>query len=118
MTQENWNILDDDADLFTLTQQIHSGQADEFLDRILDAVKERKSQVREVDNREQFLSLSPGDEVEFNDHCRPKYIRGMRAVVVNHNRTKIVVRLTETRRRYAEGTEVVTPVSILNKVGG
>ena len=117
MTQNNWNIIDDDADLFTLTQQIYSGQADEFLDRILDAVKERKSQVREVENRDQFLSLSVGDEVAFNDHCRPKYIRGMKAVVVKHNRTKIVVRLTETRRRMTEGTEVVTPVSILSKVG-
>lgn len=79
---------------------IASGVADEHLDALVASVKERRSALARVT----YHALKVGDAVTI--HGAQKYLEGCPATVVEKNRTRMVVALSESRGRYIAGTRL------------
>lgn len=69
---------------------ILSGDADDNLDGIISAARDRRG----IKARAVFHTVKPGDKVRLQN-LRPKYMEGCTAIVVSHNRTRVVVTLDE-----------------------
>src|SRR5438105_3899848 len=85
MSQPDW----DSINWSDICQAIMSSYADEYLDRIVEAVKARRSIVA----RTTLLQIRPGETIRFSDRIRPQYLRGMHAKVVKVNGASVTVNI-------------------------
>lgn len=83
-----------------IISQIIGGDADDNLEGILAAVKERRDALARVT----YHSLKVGDAVTITG--AQKYLEGCPATVVEKNRTKVVVAIAEDRGRLRAGTRL------------
>lgn len=94
---------------------IVSGDADDNLDGIAGALRDRQA----AKARAVFHTVKAGDKVRLHN-LRPKYMEGCTAIVVEHNRTRVVVTLDEetlarnfqAAARYGRQRVTVTPQMI------
>jgi hypothetical protein len=89
---------------------IIGGDADDNLDGILAAVKERRNALARVT----YHSLKVGDKVTISG--AQKYLEGAPATVVDKNRTKLIIALDEARGRYPAGTRLNGNPTIIQPV--
>ncbi len=94
-----------------ITQSIFSGQQDDDLDAIKEAVRFRQKVIAGGKLR----SLHVGDRVRFNSAARPQYLIGLEAVVTKVNQTRVKVRIEGDAGRFT-GTTPTCPLSIIDKV--
>lgn len=71
-----------------IIQAVLRGDADDNLDGIADATRERRKTVAHAS----FFTYKPGDRVRLVN-LRPKYLVGLEATVVRRNKSRIVVTL-------------------------
>lgn len=93
-----------------IISQIIGGDADDNLEGILAAVKERRNALARVT----YHSLKVGDKVTITG--AQKYLEGCPATVVDKNRTKLVVALDEPRGRFMAGTRLNGNPAIIRPV--
>ena len=94
---------------------IQMGELDDHLREINSFAIARQRVIRNQENASALAELKVGDEVKVGD-IRPKYMVGMVGIVTDLRRSKAVIRLTATRRRFHEGQEVVIPAASLNRI--
>lgn len=82
----------------TIAQLIQSGAHDADLDAIENAVKNR----RDIQQMNMRYTLTPCQEVWFNDKVNPRYLRGRRCIIQEINRVRAKIRLVNPspRNRY------------------
>jgi len=85
------------------------GEADEFLDGILQTIQMRKDQLKP-----KIYEYRVGQRVKFSGTIRPKYLAGALGTVQKVNRTKIVVDLDERHERFYRN--ISTPLSMVEMV--
>lgn len=90
----------------TAVQSILTGEYDETLETLLDAIHERKKSVRKVKAQQNKLLLSVGDHVTLSG-LSPKYINGAVVKVAEIRRTRCLV----------EPIDGVTPNRVANRFG-
>jgi len=86
---------------------ILGGSFDSTLDKIREAITERKDQ--KASNLR--FELSIGDSVYFTSTCSPAYMRGKSAKVVKINRERVIVDLDSPAGRFHKN--VTCPLSII-----
>ena len=91
-----------------LNYTILSGEADEFLDSIVKAVKIRKDALKP-----QIWEFQVGDKVKIIN-ANPKYLNGSPAVITKVNRTKVVIDLDTPAGRFSHN--ITTPLGMLEKI--
>ena len=89
---------------------IITGEFDNELDRISQSIKTRKEMLDAVLKN----SLKVGDKVRFNKSTKPVYMRGMLATVTQIRRERVSEKRDNPTGRFQ--SEIVTPVSVLEKV--
>jgi transcription antitermination factor NusG len=87
---------------------ILSGEADEFLDGIVKAVKIRKDALKP-----QIWEFQVGDKVKIIN-ANPKYLNGSTAVIKKVNRTKVVIDLDTPNGKFS--SNITTPLGMLEKI--
>ena len=93
----------------TINTAIITGDLDESLDLIKNAIKTREEMLQGQLKR----SLNVGDKVKFNDQTKPIYMRGMVATIVKFNRETVVVNMDNPTGRFRNN--VIVPLSLLEK---
>lgn len=88
---------------------IQRGRVDDDIRQILQTINDRIKIVARI----KMASLVPGDRVRFTDATRPVYLRGAEAVVEKVNQSSVTVRMAEDRRKYAVGSKVRVPNTLL-----
>lgn len=99
----------------SICQTIILGGADDILDEISDALKERKA----IINGAKIYDIKIGDIVRFNTDTRPKYLQGFEVKVLKKNKKTVVVKIPDDAwgtKRY-RGGEIRVPLSLIDKVG-
>ena len=91
-----------------LNYTILSGEADEFLDSIVKAVKIRKDALKP-----QIWEFQVGDKVKIIN-ANPKYLNGSTATIKKVNRTKVVIDLDTPAGRFSRN--ITTPLGMLEKI--
>lgn len=91
-----------------LNYTILSGEADEFLDSIVKAVKIRKDALKP-----QIWEFQVGDKVKIIN-ANPKYLNGSTAVIKKVNRTKVVIDLDAPNGKFSHN--ITTPLGMLEKI--
>ena len=91
-----------------LNYTILSGEADEFLDSIVKAVKIRKDALKP-----QIWEFQVGDKVKIIN-ANPKYLNGSTAVIKKVNRTKVVIDLDTPNGKFSHN--ITTPLGMLEKI--
>lgn len=91
-----------------LNYTILSGEADEFLDSIVKAVKIRKDALKP-----QIWEFQVGDKVKIIN-ANPKYLNGSTAVIKKVNRTKVVIDLDTPNGKFS--SNITTPLGMLEKI--
>lgn len=85
------------------------GQADEILNELERAVRDRRKKVETEKAHEDF---DPGVTVRFTNSVRPKYLAGHEAKIVGWISAKSVkVSMVTGERRFPVGSEVRVPVA-------
>ena len=101
-----------------VVQAIIRGDFDSELKGLTEAIKSRRTIVRQIENTAKRAEFKVGDRVRFID-LRPKYMIGLEATITEFLRTKIAVKVVEEHkdeaRRFAHGQIVVSP-SMIEKV--
>jgi hypothetical protein len=87
---------------------ILSGEADEFLDGIVKAVKIRKDALKP-----QIWEFQIGDKVKIIN-ANPKYLNGSTATIKKVNRTKVVIDLDTPNGRFS--SNITAPLGMLEKI--
>jgi hypothetical protein len=87
---------------------ILSGEADEFLDGIVKAVKIRKDALKP-----QIWEFKIGDKVKIIN-ANPKYLNGSTATITKVNRTKVVIDLDTPAGKFSRN--ITTPLGMLEKI--
>jgi hypothetical protein len=87
---------------------ILSGEADEFLDGIVKAVKIRKDALKP-----QIWEFQVGDKVKIIN-ANPKYLNGSTATIKKVNRTKVVIDLDTPAGKFSRN--ITTPLGMLEKI--
>lgn len=97
-----------------IIEQIVFGAADDILDGISRAVKDRRTVLDGV----KIYTLKAGDVVRFNSKTRPKYLQGLKAEVVRVNKTRVVVRIVnaDSRARKYAYEDFTTPIALIDRV--
>lgn len=98
------------SDIGSALAMVMSGDVDEELDVLTEAIKERKQQI--VANFR--LTLSVGDRVRFNDLTRPKYLQGVEATLIEKLQKNIVVLLDEPVGKF--GKRIRTSVGLVEVI--
>ena len=85
----------------------------------MDGIAARRFAIKTKESDNTIASLSVGDRVVVTN-IRPKYLEGVIATVVELPKRgkKVIVRLEETRRQWAAGTESKIPASCLQPHDG
>jgi transcription antitermination factor NusG len=91
-----------------LNYTILSGEADEFLDSIVKAVKIRKDALKP-----QIWEFQVGDKVKIIN-ANPKYLNGSTATIKKVNRTKVVIDLDTPNGKFSHN--ITTPLGMLEKI--
>jgi len=98
---------------------IKTGQCDDLLDAIVNAVKERRQALA----RGTLRQINVGDDVRFNANIRPTYLRGLTAKVVkvNGSSVKVDIDVNPAYGRFSGARNVRCPATLVEstgKVGG
>ena len=91
-----------------LNYTLLSGEADEFLDSIVKAVKIRKDALKP-----QIWEFQVGDKVKIIN-ANPKYLNGSTATIKKVNRTKVVIDLDAPNGKFSHN--ITTPLGMLEKI--
>ena len=91
-----------------LNYTLLSGEADEFLDSIVKAVKIRKDALKP-----QIWEFQVGDKVKIIN-ANPKYLNGSTATIKKVNRTKVVIDLDTPNGKFSHN--ITTPLGMLEKI--
>jgi len=97
-------------DSTTIIEAIANGDADGFLDAIIETCRDRTTAMAKT----KILMVKPGDKVVFNSHANPKYLRGATATVVRRKDSKLVVTLDKDAGRFKAGRECNAPAEIID----
>lgn len=87
-----------------------TGDFDENLDGLVQAVKDRK----EAKNRVMFYSLKPGDKVRFCRQTRPRYLACQTGTLKELRNKKVTVDLDSPVGKFWKG--IITPVDLIEKI--
>jgi hypothetical protein len=98
-----------------LLDAIASGELDEHLVAIADAVQARRELLHTVDSATAIAQLCVGDAVMFNRRIRPRYLEHELAVVSDLDARWVTVRLARPVGRFRDG-ELRCPPLALRKV--
>lgn len=105
--------MNDPATTQEIIDGIIAGYLDSDLDRIKAALDSRRDELQESRNRKLKYAITPGTHVWFNRRTRPEYMQGAEAVVVEINRTRIVVKLIRPVGRF-RGDRVTTALDLVS----
>ncbi len=86
------------------------GAYDNKLTALKQEIDERVKRTRE------FVEWFEGERVRINEDCRPKYLVGELATVVQVSRTKVSVKLDRDSGRFRKDSVLKVPVTLLEKV--
>jgi hypothetical protein len=110
-----WSEGDDRA-LKPLARQlldaIASGELDESLVAIADAVKARRDLLHAVRSAEALAQLCVGDTVMFNRRIRPRYLEHELAVIIELDERSVTVELARPVGRFREGELRCPPLAL------
>ena len=95
----------------TIVTAIRTGEFDDRLDAIIAAATERRAELNPSD----VSSLKVGDHVEFNSKVRPKYMIGLKAIVVKVNGKSACVDCGPDAGRFANKKGVRAPLTLLKR---
>jgi hypothetical protein len=87
---------------------IMRGEADEYLSKMIETIKMRKSDIQP-----KIWEFQVGDRVSLIN-TSPKYLNGAKATIKKVNRTKVVIDLDNKAGRFH--TNISTPLSMIEKV--
>lgn len=97
-----------------LISAIMVGQYDADLSAIREAIRMREGTLVQAS----ALGIKAGDTVAFNDQANPKYLKGIKAVVVKKNPKSVVVNIEENflARKFSGSRNVRCPLAIVEVV--
>lgn len=99
-----------------LLDQIAAGALDAHLVAIADAVQARHELLHTVTSHKALATLNVGDHVQINRHASPRYLHGVRGVIVELDQHAAVVRLPGPIGRFKSG-EIRCPPLALDRLG-
>jgi hypothetical protein len=91
---------------------IASGELDEHLVAIADAVRARRELLRTVNSATAIAQLCVGDAVMFNRRIRPRYLEHELAVVTELDPRWVTVRLARPVGRFRDGELRCPPLAL------
>ncbi len=94
-----------------MIKEILSGNYDEELNKLTEAIKLRKQQLAQI----AFLDFKVGDTVKFNSATRPTYLVGCKAIIRDKKTKNIVVDLISPPpgSRFSKG--IRTSITLVEK---
>ena len=95
-----------------LLDAIASGELDEHLVAIADAVRARRELLRTVNSATAIAQLCVGDAVMFNRRIRPRYLEHELAVVTELDPRWVTVRLARPVGRFRDGELRCPPLAL------
>jgi hypothetical protein len=95
-----------------LLDQIASGALDAHLVAIADAVQARYELVHTVTSHKALARLNVGDQVQINRHVSPRYLQGVRGVIVELDQHAAVVRVPRPIGRFKSGEIRCPPLAL------
>jgi hypothetical protein len=95
-----------------LLDQIAAGALDPHLVAIADAVRARYELLHTVSSHKALAMLNVGDRVEINHHASPRYLHGVRGVVVELEPHTAVVRVHRPIGRFKNGEIRCPPLAL------
>lgn len=99
-----------------LLDQIASGELDEHLVAIAEAVHARRELLHTVDSQKALAMLVVGDRVRINRHASPRYLQGIHGVVTELDGYAAVVSVNRPVGRFKSG-QIRCPPLVLERLG-
>jgi hypothetical protein len=99
-----------------LLDQIASGELDDHLVAIGEAVHARRELLHTVDSQKALAMLAVGDRVRINHHASPRYLHGIHGVVTEVDSHAAVVSVHRPVGRFTSG-EIRCPPLVLDRLG-
>lgn len=82
------------------SEAIIAGYFDDKIETLLQTVRLRRDEIDSLAAFKKKHALKIGQPVWFNERTRPTYLQGVKAIVDDINRTRIVVRLDQPTGRF------------------
>jgi hypothetical protein len=98
-----------------LLDQIATGELDAHLVAIAEAVRARHELLHTINSQKALAMLSVGDPVRINHHASPRYLHGIRGVVVELDQHAAVVCVHRPIGRF-KGGEIRCPPLVLDRL--
>jgi hypothetical protein len=95
-----------------LLDQIAAGALDAHLVAIADAVHARYELLHTVTSHKALAMLNVGDHVQINRHASPRYLYGVRGVIVELDQHAAVVRVPRPIGRFKSGEIRCPPLAL------
>lgn len=95
-----------------LLDQMAAGALDSHLVAIADAVRARRELLHTITSHKALAMLNVGDRVQINRHASPRYLRGIRGIVVELDQHAAVVRMHRPIGRFKSGEIRCPPLAL------
>jgi hypothetical protein len=99
-----------------LLDQIAAGELDPHLTAIADAIHARLGLLETINSAKALAMLNVGDQVRFNHHTRPQYLRGVEGVVIELGQHTATVCVHAPFGRFRTGTIRECPPLLLERL--